>query len=108
MVVKMVAARLTPALMRVEDIAAKVGVSHRDLVAAVERYRAEVRSTRRASKTQLTLVHGHKRCPRCEKTKPASAFGANRAAKDRLQTYCKDCLAAYQRERYQQSKVAAR
>jgi len=53
-----------------------------------------------------------KTCPKCQQTKLSSAYGKNRATKDGLQTYCKDCrkeysannrdkIAEYKKEYYQ-------
>lgn len=36
-------------------------------------------------------TEGNKRCPKCETIKDVAAFGANRANRDGLQTYCRVC-----------------
>ena len=41
-----------------------------------------------------------KRCPRCGETKPLTDYHPNRASKDGVQTYCRVCLLAYRKERY--------
>lgn len=40
-----------------------------------------------------------KRCSRCRVAKPADAFSVDRTKADGLQGYCKECNAAYYRER---------
>jgi len=42
---------------------------------------------------------GLKRCSKCKQRKPPSDYGKHPKAKDGLQTACRDCFAAYQRER---------
>jgi hypothetical protein len=50
-----------------------------------------------------------KRCPRCEQTKPAAAFGACvRYGRPKLFAYCLDCTAAYHRDRRTDPAKAAR
>lgn len=45
-----------------------------------------------------------KRCRVCGEDKPRSAFYANKRRSDGLQTDCKDCKAAYNREHYAANK----
>ncbi|MEF9902774.1 endonuclease VII domain-containing protein [Streptomyces sp. P9-A2] len=40
-----------------------------------------------------------KRCSRCKQHKPRAAFARNRAIRDGLQVYCRECAAAYHQER---------
>jgi len=47
-----------------------------------------------------------KRCPRCKQEKPVSEFNKDRRAKDGLQSYCRKCHRAHQREYWE--KNAAR
>ncbi|WP_370880415.1 endonuclease VII domain-containing protein [Streptomyces aurantiacus] len=42
---------------------------------------------------------GVKRCPRCKKDKPRAAFASNKAMRDGLQVYCRECAAAYHQAR---------
>lgn len=41
-----------------------------------------------------------KRCPRCSETKPIIDFGKNKSRNDGRQPWCKDCQAAWKREKY--------
>jgi hypothetical protein len=41
----------------------------------------------------MLAIDGKKNCPSCKLTKPVVSFSKNRATKDGLQTYCKECLA---------------
>src|SRR5690606_4483194 len=47
-----------------------------------------------------------KRCPRCKQELPVTEFGQNQSKKDGLQSYCRECYRAYNRER--RKKNAAR
>ncbi|MFG2951708.1 endonuclease VII domain-containing protein [Streptomyces adustus] len=40
-----------------------------------------------------------KRCSRCQESKPRAAFASNRAMRDGLQAYCRECWAAYHQAR---------
>ncbi|MFC8349364.1 endonuclease VII domain-containing protein [Streptomyces sp. NPDC057280] len=40
-----------------------------------------------------------KRCSRCKQYKPRAAFASNKAMRDGLQAYCRECSAAYYRQR---------
>ncbi|KOV22118.1 endonuclease VII [Streptomyces sp. XY152] len=40
-----------------------------------------------------------KRCSRCRQSKPRAAFASDKAMKDGLQAYCRECSAAYCRQR---------
>ncbi|MFF9174763.1 endonuclease VII domain-containing protein [Streptomyces sp. NPDC003236] len=42
---------------------------------------------------------GAKRCSRCGRHRPRAAFARNKAMRDGLQTYCRDCAAAYHQQR---------
>ena len=42
----------------------------------------------------------YKTCPRCYQCKPFSAYYKNRSQKDGLGGWCRDCMKAYQLERY--------
>ncbi|MFJ9590268.1 endonuclease VII domain-containing protein [Streptomyces acidicola] len=42
---------------------------------------------------------GQRRCSRCKESKPRAAFASNKAARDGLQAYCRECWAAYHQER---------
>lgn len=47
-----------------------------------------------------------KKCPRCCVVLPASAFNKSKRYRDGLQTYCRSCHSAMQRERYAADPVA--
>ncbi|HUT29619.1 MAG TPA: hypothetical protein VMX13_07500 [Sedimentisphaerales bacterium] len=49
-----------------------------------------------------------KRCTKCKKWKEESEFHKDRARRDGLRLYCKDCHAAYLRERYRKEGKAVR
>lgn len=49
-----------------------------------------------------------KRCARCEHTLPASAFHKNRRRRDGLQTYCRTCKTAIQRDWYRRRGASQR
>ncbi|MEU2553141.1 endonuclease VII domain-containing protein [Streptomyces sp. NPDC013313] len=40
-----------------------------------------------------------KRCSRCKQSKPRASFASNKAVRDGLQAYCRECSAAYYRQR---------
>jgi hypothetical protein len=40
-----------------------------------------------------------KRCSRCRESKPRADFASNRAMRDGLQAYCRECAAAYHQQR---------
>ncbi|MER6049633.1 endonuclease VII domain-containing protein [Streptomyces sp. NPDC001793] len=40
-----------------------------------------------------------KRCPRCKDDKPGTAFARNRAMRDGLQVYCRECASSYHQTR---------
>ncbi|WP_438948110.1 endonuclease VII domain-containing protein [Streptomyces olivaceus] len=40
-----------------------------------------------------------KRCSRCKQHKPRAAFARNKAMRDGLQAYCRECAAAYHQQR---------
>ncbi|MCX4593160.1 endonuclease VII domain-containing protein [Streptomyces sp. NBC_01549] len=42
---------------------------------------------------------GAKRCSRCKEVKPRAAFASNKAARDGLQAYCRECWAEYHQAR---------
>jgi hypothetical protein len=46
-----------------------------------------------------------KRCSRCTLTKPTDAFSSHPHTRDRLQSWCRDCLADHQRERRAADRV---
>ena len=50
----------------------------------------------------------HKRCPRCGRTLPASAFAADRTQRDCLDPECKRCRQLRRREKSPLSKQLAR
>lgn len=45
-----------------------------------------------------------KRCPRCGETKPTAEFHKNKARKDGIAPYCKDCARVYNQEKQYQIK----
>ncbi|UFR05496.1 endonuclease VII domain-containing protein [Streptomyces sp. Go40/10] len=45
------------------------------------------------------MREGVKRCSRCKQSKSRAAFASNKAMRDGLQAYCRECSAAYYRER---------
>ncbi|GGZ61347.1 endonuclease VII domain-containing protein [Streptomyces bluensis] len=47
----------------------------------------------------MTSEEGQRRCSRCKESKPRAAFASNKAARDGLQAYCRECWAAYHQER---------
>lgn len=49
-----------------------------------------------------------KRCPTCGEQKPLDQFGSNKAKKDGLNVYCKECTRARLRERYHADPEASR
>lgn len=49
-----------------------------------------------------------KRCPTCGEEKPLDQFGSNKAKKDGLNVYCKECTRAKLRERYHADPEASR
>lgn len=42
---------------------------------------------------------GVRRCSRCKECKPRAAFARNKAMRDGLQAYCRECAAAYHQQR---------
>jgi hypothetical protein len=46
-----------------------------------------------------------KHCSRCDKDKPTSDFGSNKAKKDGLQTFCKECACKYASGHYKKEEV---
>ncbi|WAX17085.1 hypothetical protein PF672P2_00070 [Parabacteroides phage PF672P2] len=46
-----------------------------------------------------------KLCARCGKTLPISEFDNHGTNKDGLQSYCRDCVREYNRERYRKGKL---
>lgn len=46
----------------------------------------------------------NKRCPRCEQTKPASAFRSVRTRPNGLSAYCRECLKAQDQKRYAENR----
>lgn len=50
----------------------------------------------------VTIAAETKRCPRCERHLPTSAFGRNVRRLQELRAYCRACEAAYARERRRQ------
>lgn len=49
-----------------------------------------------------------KRCPTCGEEKPLDQFGSNKAKKDGLSVYCKECTRARLRARYHADPEASR
>jgi len=49
-----------------------------------------------------------KQCTKCKKRKDESEFSKDRSRKDRLTLWCKDCLRADRRERYEQKRVSVK
>lgn len=49
-----------------------------------------------------------KTCPRCMKEKPHKDYSINRARKDGLQSWCKDCFNKRQRERWAEQRDKSR
>jgi len=47
----------------------------------------------------LSGDEGVKRCSRCRQHKPRAAFARNKAMRDGLQAYCRECVAAYHQQR---------
>jgi hypothetical protein len=47
----------------------------------------------------LANEEGVKRCSRCKESKPRVAFASNKAARDGLQAYCRECWADYHQAR---------
>ncbi|MGV9425513.1 endonuclease VII domain-containing protein [Streptomyces sp. NPDC003656] len=47
----------------------------------------------------MAIEEGVKRCPRCAELKPRAAFARNKAMRDGLQAYCRECSAAYHQAR---------
>ena len=45
-----------------------------------------------------------KYCNRCEQDKPLSEYTKNKAKKDGLQGYCRDCAKTYRKEHYHKNK----
>lgn len=48
---------------------------------------------------------GTKTCVKCNQTKDLTFFARNKAKKDGLQSYCKDCNIQTQKERYKNNKA---
>ncbi len=49
--------------------------------------------------TFYSLPSGHRRCPRCEQTKPFAAFSLDRSRVfPHRKTYCKECASVYHKE----------
>ncbi|MEU4658644.1 endonuclease VII domain-containing protein [Streptomyces sp. NPDC023723] len=48
---------------------------------------------------RLTIEESGRRCSRCKDHKPRAAFARNKAMRDGLQAYCRECAAAYHQER---------
>lgn len=46
-----------------------------------------------------------KRCPKCGRLLPKESFNKKAKAKDGLQDNCKDCMRAYNKERYERMKI---
>jgi len=44
-------------------------------------------------------MEGVKRCSRCKESRPRAAFAKNKAARDGLQAYCRECWAEYHQTR---------
>lgn len=65
--------------------------------AATARYRQRVREARKAPRAEQF-------CSLCGQTKPAAAFGLNRARVGGLQNYCKSCRADYAQRPDQREK----
>ncbi|MFC7984886.1 endonuclease VII domain-containing protein [Streptomyces sp. NPDC057336] len=47
----------------------------------------------------LSIEESGRRCSRCKDHKPRAAFAQNKAMRDGLQAYCRECAAAYHQER---------
>lgn len=47
----------------------------------------------------MSIEESGRRCSRCKDHKPRAAFARNKAMRDRLQAYCRECAAAYHQER---------
>ncbi|MCC8339170.1 endonuclease VII domain-containing protein [Streptomyces sp. R1] len=47
----------------------------------------------------MSIEESGRRCSRCKDHKPRAAFARNKAMRDGLQAYCRECAAAYHQER---------
>ncbi|MFE9705632.1 endonuclease VII domain-containing protein [Streptomyces sp. NPDC005930] len=47
----------------------------------------------------MAIEESGRRCSRCKEHKPRAAFARNKAMRDGLQAYCRECAAAYHQER---------
>ncbi|MFH8978929.1 endonuclease VII domain-containing protein [Streptomyces sp. NPDC017890] len=47
----------------------------------------------------MSIEEAAKRCSRCKEHKPRAAFARNKAMRDGLQAYCRECAATYHQER---------
>lgn len=59
-------------------------------------------------RAELRRRFTRKRCPRCRRTKPGTAFSPNLAVSHGLHTYCRPCEAARARERAARKLSTAR
>lgn len=69
------------------------------IIAANEDYNIKVEMVR------LIIEELCKRCPKCGRLLPKEAFNKKAKAKDGLQDNCKDCMRAYNKERYDRMKI---
>ncbi|MFI7611830.1 endonuclease VII domain-containing protein [Nonomuraea terrae] len=63
-----------------------------------ESYRKRRAEQGKAVRERIQVPEGHKFCPRCSEIKPHVEFGSNRASKDGLTSYCKQCHTLVVRE----------
>lgn len=68
------------------------------IIAANEDYNIKVEMVR------LIIEELCKRCPKCGRLLPKESFNKKAKAKDGLQDNCKDCMRAYNKERYERMK----
>ena len=69
------------------------------IIAANEDYNITVEMVR------LILEELCKRCPKCGRLLPKEAFNKKTKAADGLQDMCKDCMRAYNKERYDRMRI---
>ena len=71
------------------------------LMAGSDRKRHNDRGTGPREEVALT-----KKCAKCGEIKPHSEFYRGTTSRDRLHCYCKECMKAYDRQRYEAKKNA--
>ncbi|MGV9379767.1 endonuclease domain-containing protein [Nonomuraea sp. NPDC003707] len=65
---------------------------------STQSYRKRMAEQGKTVREVREVPEGHKYCPRCEKVKPVTEFGRNRAVKSGLTNYCKPCHNSVMRE----------